>query len=84
TTKDILVGMTKDNTSSDVNAVCSITLIDARGRKLYVGKATPFIEGRSETVINTDSLAAGSYFVILTYTKGKETREFSRLLTVTK
>lgn len=84
TTKGVLVGMTRDGTTSDSNAECSVKLIDVTGRKIYGSNAIPFVEGRSEIIINTDTFAAGSYFVILTYTQGKETREFSRLLTVTK
>lgn len=84
TTSGVFVGMTNDNTTSDLNAACTVTLIDAAGRKIYAGEATPFVEGRSETIINTDSISEGSYLVIFTYIQGKETREFSRLLTVTK
>ena len=84
TTKGVLVGMTKDNTTSDSYAHCTVMLIDATGRKIYMSNEIPFVEGEAETLINTEKISAGSYHVIFTYTQGKETREFSRLLTVTK
>jgi hypothetical protein len=80
----VLVGMTKDNTTADSNALYTVALIDATGREMYSSSAIPFVHGRSEMLVNTENLSAGSYFVIFTYTQGKETREFSRLLTVTK
>lgn len=84
TTTGVLVGMTKDNTISDSYAHCSVTLIDATGRKIYMSNEIPFVDGEAETLINTEKISAGSYYVVFTYTQGKETREFSRLLTVTK
>ncbi len=82
-TKGVVIGMTKDNLSSDSGAVCTIRIIDASGRTMF-RSMLPFENFRAEEHIKTETFAAGSYFVIFTYTQGKETREFSRLLTVTK
>lgn len=75
--------MTKDNLSSDSGAVCTLRIIDVSGRTIF-RSVLPFENFRAEQHIESDTFAAGSYFVIFTYIHGKETREFSRLLTVTK
>lgn len=82
-TSGVVIGMTRDNLSTDSGAVCAIRIIDASGRTFYRSMVT-FENFRAEEFISSDTFAAGSYFVVLTYTQGKETREFSRLLTVTK
>jgi hypothetical protein len=82
-TKGVVIGMTRDNLSTDSGAVCSVRIIDASGRTVF-RSMLPFENFRAEEHVRSDSFAAGSYFVIFTYTHGKETREFSRLLTVTK